>query len=125
MIVILSDFYDENATLGEIRRLARMGHDVIVIHTLSPDEMTLPGVGAAEFEDLETGARIIAEANSVRDDYARAMTDFLAGIERALQREGLDYVRLVTHQSIEPPLRRLLLSRRGSALSERRESKGQ
>ena len=113
MIVLLSDLYDDAATLSEVRRLSRMGHDVIVIHTLSADEITLPRAGAAEFEDLETGARIIAEPHAVRDDYARRFSGFLASIEKTLQREGLDYVRLVTNEPIEPPLRRLLLSRRG------------
>jgi uncharacterized protein (DUF58 family) len=113
LIVVLSDLYDETATLSEVRRLSRMGHDAIVIHTLSPDEMTLPRAGAAEFEDLETGARVVADARAVRDDYTRAIGRFLSNIERSLQREGLDYVRLLTNAPIEPPLRRLLLSRRG------------
>jgi uncharacterized protein (DUF58 family) len=113
MIVVLSDLYDETATLGEVRRLSRMGHDVIIIQTLSPDEMTLPRTGAAEFEDLETGARIVADARAVRDDYTRAIATFLSTIEKTMQREGLDYVKLLTGEPIEPPLRRLLLSRRG------------
>lgn len=113
MIVVLSDIYDDALTLSEARRLSRMGHDVIVIQTLSRDEMTLPHFGAAEFEDLETGARMIAESGVVRDDYGRAITEFVTSVERRLAREGLDYVRLLTHEPIEPPLRRLLLSRRG------------
>jgi uncharacterized protein (DUF58 family) len=113
MIVVLSDLYEETATLSEVRRLSRMGHDVVVIQTLSPDELKLPSTGAADFEDLETGARLIADARTVRDDYARAIAGFLSTIEKSFKREGLDYVRLLTNEPIEPPLRRLLLSRRG------------
>jgi uncharacterized protein (DUF58 family) len=114
MIVLLSDVYDDGPALGEVRRLSRMGHDVIVIQTLSPDELHLPRTSAVEFEDLETGARLVAEPQALGEEYTRAMTGFLSNIERTLQREGLDYVRLLTHEPIEPPLRRLLLSRRGA-----------
>jgi uncharacterized protein (DUF58 family) len=113
MIVVLSDLYDETGTLSEVRRLSRMGHDVIVIHTLAPEELTLPAGGAAEFEDLETGARMIAAPRLLREQYSRAVHEFLTATEQALRREGLDYVRLLTNEPIQPPLRRLLLSRKG------------
>jgi uncharacterized protein (DUF58 family) len=113
MIIVLSDLYDDSATLREVRRLARMGHDVIVLHTLSPDELHLPRVGAAEFEDLETGARLVANSGAVNEQYSRSFNEFLSSIERALQRDGIDCVRLIAGEPLEPPLRRLLLSRRG------------
>jgi hypothetical protein len=113
LVVLISDLYDDRAVDKEIRRLSRMGHDVIVIHTLAPEELNLPGDGAAEFEDLETGARVITAPRMIREEYARAVRSFLMTIEQALRREGLDYVRLLTSEPIEPPLRRLLLGRRG------------
>jgi len=113
LVVVLSDLYDEDATLTEVRRLSRMGHDVIVFQTLAPEEVRLPAGGAVQFEDLETGARVIAEPESVRDHYEHAVHAFLSNIERTLRREGVDYVRLFTGEPIEPSLRRFLLSRRG------------
>src|SRR5687768_1762550 len=41
MIVVISDFYEDEAALPQLRRLARMGHDVIAIHTLSRHEISL------------------------------------------------------------------------------------
>lgn len=114
LVVLISDLYDDSGAIKEVRRLSRMGHDVIVIHTLAAEEMNLPGDGAAEFEDLETGARLIAAPRMMREEYARAVRGFLITIEQALRREGLDYVRLLTSEPIEPPLRRLLLGRRGA-----------
>jgi hypothetical protein len=96
-------------------RLARMGHDVLVIHTLAPDEVTLPGGGAAEFEDLETGARLVADPSVLRPAYESAVALFLDSVRRAVEREGLDYVRLLTSEPLEPALRRLLIERRGGA----------
>jgi uncharacterized protein (DUF58 family) len=114
LVVVLSDLYDEDATLTEVRRLSRMGHDVIVFQTLAPEEVRVPAGGAVEFEDLETGTRLIAEPQSVRDHYEHAVHAFLSNIEGTLRREGLDYVRLFTGEPIEPALRRLLLRRRRS-----------
>jgi uncharacterized protein (DUF58 family) len=115
LIIVLSDFYEEAAALTEIKRLARMGHDVIVVHTLSPDELTLPRGGAAEFEDLETGARLVADPAILRAEYESAVTRFLDSMWRAVEREGLDYVRLLTNAPLVPALRRLLIERRDGA----------
>ena len=113
LLVLLSDLYDDEATLSEVRRLSRMGHDVIVIQTLAREEVRLGPGSAAEFEDLETGARVVAEPTVVGEQYEHAVNGFLSHIERALQREGLDFVRLFAGEPIEPLLRRLLLRRRG------------
>jgi uncharacterized protein (DUF58 family) len=112
LVVVLSDFYEETAALTEIRRLSRMGHDVIVVHTLTPEELTLPRGNATEFEDLETGARLVAEPSLVRAAYEASVHRFLDSVQRAVQREGLDYLRLLTTEPIEPPLRRMLVQRR-------------
>ncbi len=54
LIVVVSDLYEDEAALVEIRRLARMGHDVVVIQIMARQELTLPRGGAIEFVDLET-----------------------------------------------------------------------
>ncbi len=114
LIVVLSDFYDEEAAMTDIRRLMRMGHDVVVIHTLAREELTLPAGSSAQYQDVETGARVTANPGALRPAYDAAVQEFLARVQRAAQREGVDYVRLVSSEPIEPPLRRLLLSRRGA-----------
>ena len=115
LIVVLSDFYEDAAALTEIKRLRRMGHDVIVIHTLAPEEVTLPPGGAVEFEDLETGARLVVNPSVLRPEYESAVAQFLDSVRRAVEGEGLDYVRLLTNEPLEPALRRLLIERRGGA----------
>jgi uncharacterized protein (DUF58 family) len=114
LIIVLSDLYDEVAVMADVRRLTRMGHDVVVIHTLAREELTLPAGSSAQYEDLETGARVIASPDALRPIYTAAVGEFLSRVQRAAQAEGVDYVRLVTGEPIEPPLRRLLLGRRGA-----------
>jgi uncharacterized protein (DUF58 family) len=113
MVVVISDFYEDETALVEVRRLARMGHDVIVIHVMSPQELTLPSGGAIEFEDLESGATVTTNAAAIADAYAANVTAFLTRVQQAVVREGLDYLRLLTDQPLEPQLRRFLVSRRG------------
>ena len=69
--------------------------------------------GPTEFEDLETGARIIADPTTLRSSYEEAFRSFLSDVQHAIEREGLDYLRLTTSEPLEPALRRLLIRRRG------------
>jgi uncharacterized protein (DUF58 family) len=113
LVVAFSDFYEEDAALSEIRRVARMGHDVVVIHVMSRQELTLPAGTAVEFEDLETGRTVVTNPNAVNKQYAANLETFLTGVQSAVTREGLDYLRLVTGEPLEPALRRFLVGRRG------------
>jgi len=115
LIVVVSDFYEEDATLAEIRRLSRMGHDVVGIQVIDRDELSLPRGGATEFVDLETGATMVASADAIAGEYAAALGAFLDRVQRAMVGEGLDYLRLIAGEPLEPALRRFLVERRGGA----------
>jgi uncharacterized protein (DUF58 family) len=114
LVVVISDLYDEDAALTEVRRLSRMGHDVVVIHVMAREELTLPRGGAVEFEDLESGATLVTNAEAVAPEYERNMQAFLANVRQSAAREGVDYLQLVTGEPLEPALRRFLIGRRGS-----------
>ncbi|HEX7282892.1 MAG TPA: DUF58 domain-containing protein [Vicinamibacterales bacterium] len=113
LIAVISDFYEDDAALPQLRRLRRMGHDVIAIHTLSREELTLDIGGAAELVDLESGRKLLVQPSSIRDQYARSINEWLASVERTIRRDGLDYLRLTTAEPLEPALRRFLVGRRG------------
>jgi len=115
LVIVVSDLYDDEAAVGQLRRLARMGHDVIVVHTLSREELTLDVGGAAEFVDLESGRRLMVQPSSARDAYVDRVARWLTTIEEQLRRDGIDYVRLMTDEPLEPSLRRFLVTRRGSS----------
>ena len=113
LVVVCSDFYEEDTATAEVRRLARMGHDVVVVHVMAREELTLPRGGAVEFEDLETGGTLVTNPDAIAEEYARNVRAFLVRTKQAIEREGLDYVRLVTGDPLEPALRRFLVGRRG------------
>jgi uncharacterized protein (DUF58 family) len=115
LVVIASDFYEEEATLAEVRRLSRMGHDVVCLHVIAREEQRLPRGGAAQFVDLETGRTLMTSPDAVAEQYAQHFDAFLTRVGRCVQAEGVDYVRLVTGEALEPALRRFLIGRRGGA----------
>jgi uncharacterized protein (DUF58 family) len=115
LVIVISDLYEDEAALAQIRRLRRMGHDVIVIHTLAREELALDVGGAAEFVDLETGRKLLVQPSAVREPYTASVRRWLADVEQRVRRDGLDYLRLITGEPLEPALRRFLVSRRGGA----------
>jgi uncharacterized protein (DUF58 family) len=115
MVIVLSDLYDDDAAIGEARRLSRMGHDVIIVHTLSREELTLDVGGAAEFVDLESGRKLMVQPSAARESYVAAVRGWLSAVERQLRREGIGYLRLIAGEPLEPALRRFLVSRRGAS----------
>jgi uncharacterized protein (DUF58 family) len=115
MVIVFSDLYEDESALAEIKRLGRMGHDVIVIHVMAPEELRLATGGALEFEDLETGATLLTNATAAAAEYAKNVRAFMTGVQTAVVREGLDYLRVMTGDPLEPALRRFLVGRRGAA----------
>jgi len=115
LVIVVSDLYDDEAAIGQLRRLARMGHDVIVVHTLSREELTLDVGGAAEFVDLESGRRLMVQPAAAREAYVATVARWLTTIEQRLRRDGIDYLRLVAGEPLEPALRRFLVTRRGAS----------
>jgi hypothetical protein len=110
---VISDLYEDEAALGEIKRIRQMGHDVIVIQTLAREELTLDVGGAAEFVDSETGRTLTVQPSAARAAYVTAIQTWLTTVEQQLRREGIDYLRLITGEPLEPALRRFLMGRRG------------
>ena len=114
VVMVLSDFYEDAAALPQLRRLSRMGHDVIAIQTLAREELSLEAGGAAEFVDLESGRKLLIQPSAIREQYSHAVADWLASIEGQIRREGMDYLRVSTGEPLEPALRRFLVGRRGN-----------
>ena len=113
LVIVVSDFYEDAAALPQLRRLRRMGHDVIAIHTLSREELSLDVGGAAEFVDLESGRKLLVQPSAIRESYAHAFAAWLTALETEIRRDGMDYLRVSTGDPLEPALRRFLVGRRG------------
>ena len=114
LVVVISDFYEDQAALPQVRRLARMGHDVVVVHVLAREELALDVGGAAEFVDLASGRTLLAQPSTVREGDRAAVQQWLATVHDTVTRDGMEYLRLITGAPLEPALRGFLMHRRGA-----------
>ncbi|MCU1381401.1 MAG: hypothetical protein JWL71_98 [Acidobacteria bacterium] len=112
LLFVLSDFYDEEErTLTELRRAARMGHEVVLLHILSRDEIDLPYRRDLEFADLESGRTLAINAGLARRDYTEAVAAFLERWHARAGGEGFQYSLIVTDTPPARALRNCLLAR--------------
>src|SRR5262249_29501707 len=58
MLVVISDFLDDGSVAHAIARASAMGHDVALVHVLSPDEIAPPWEGDLSLVDDETNESI-------------------------------------------------------------------
>jgi len=112
LVLVLSDFYDdEERTLAELRRAARMGHEVVLFQILSRDEIDLPYRRDLEFADLESGRTLAINAGLARRDYRDAIGAFLERWHSRAGAEGFHYSLIVTDTAPGRALRNFLLGR--------------
>jgi uncharacterized protein (DUF58 family) len=112
LMLVLSDFYDdEEQTFSQLRRAARMGHEIVLFQLMSRDELELPYRRDLEFTDLETGQRLAINAELARRDYKDAVAAFLERTRMRAGAEGFQYSLIVTDTPPDRALRNFLLSR--------------
>ena len=118
LIVLISDLYDEDdAVERTLKRAAHGGHEVVVFHVLSRDEIELPFKGDVELSDLETGRTLLSNPTLTGRAYREAVAAFLERWRTRCATYGIDYVRVVTDMPVDAALRRYLHSRAGRAVS--------
>jgi uncharacterized protein (DUF58 family) len=116
VLVLLSDLHeDEDPLEEELRRAARMGHDVTVFHVLTADELEWRWSGDLELEDSETGRRVLSAAGA-GDEYRRRVEAFVRRWRERCTAAGIGYVLARTDGALDHTLREYLLRRGHGAL---------
>src|SRR5215831_8435053 len=95
--------------------LTNTRHDVVCLHLHDPRESELPEAGLVTIEDAETGELLELDSHrdTVRECFAAANAERLAELDRALNRTGVDTLRLQTTEPFAPLLQRFFEIRRG------------
>jgi uncharacterized protein (DUF58 family) len=106
--------------LGSRDVIAELGltntrHDVVCLHLHDPRESVLPDAGLVTIEDAETGELLELDSTrgSVRQRFAAANAERLAELDLALNRTGVDTLRLDAAEPFAPALQRFFELRRG------------
>lgn len=95
--------------------LTSVRHDLVCLHLHDPRESTLPDAGLVTIEDAETGEllELNSARSSVRERFAAINAERLAELDQALNRTGVDTVRLTTVEPFAQTLQRFFEIRRG------------
>jgi uncharacterized protein (DUF58 family) len=112
IVVILSDFYEDMEPLrAALRRLRHARHDVIALQILDPAEIDFNFEGRGTFVDLETGARIKAGVDEIRESYLERFGNFLKETREMFRDHGADFELLRTDRDPLPALSAYLARR--------------
>ena len=112
LLIVLSDLYDtEDRVFVELRRAARMGHEIVLFHVMSRDEIEFPYASDVEFADLETGGIVAVNGREARRSYLDAVAAFLERWRTRAGSEAFQYSLVITDTPPDAALRKFLLSR--------------
>ncbi len=114
---VLSDFMStgdrNNEALNHALKIARSRHDMVAIRVEDPREREMPDVGLVEFEDAETGGRILVDTSSraVRDHYAESWQSRVESISRVFNQNRVDGAVVTTDEDYVVELIKLFKQR--------------
>ena len=116
LLIVISDLYDERPDVERaLMRASHIGHDVVLFHLLTRDEVDLPFADDVEVEDSETGQIVLSNGRAAATPYREAISGFLERWRSRSATYGVDYVRLFTDQPLHTGLRAYLRRRTAGA----------
>jgi uncharacterized protein (DUF58 family) len=82
-IVVLSDFWDDtSACFDALSQFLHRKFEILLLHVVHPDELNLPAVQAARFEDMETHEQVEVEPEEIRIAYRDTVRQRIETIAR-------------------------------------------
>lgn len=111
-IVLISDLLDDpQAIMDGIRHFRFHGHEVIVFHVMDPRELSFDFSDLVEFEDMETGEKLLLASEASREAYLENLDHFRSTIVRECGLLGVDYALLPTDRPLDFALFEYLAAR--------------
>lgn len=112
LVVILSDFFDDPATLLlGLKHFRHRRHDVVLLQIIDPAEQDFPFIDPTLFKGLEGLGDQHTEPRSLKAAYQREFEEFLREIRGGARDMRMDYVLLRTDQPLEVALHEFLSRR--------------
>jgi uncharacterized protein (DUF58 family) len=112
LVILITDLFDvPERILPALRHFRHRRHEVILFHLLDRAESEFPYRGLIEFEDLETGERMEAEAELIRDTVRQGVSDFTGVFRKACGEALIDYHILRTSDPFDLALAAFLAKR--------------
>jgi uncharacterized protein (DUF58 family) len=102
LLVVLSDCFDDPPGLRQALRFLRSrGHEVILLHTMAPEELNFEFGSWSRFDCLEVdGSFLSLDPALVRSEYLENVRSFLAELKEICAENGCDYHPVPTGQPL-------------------------
>src|SRR4029453_11350264 len=119
LIVLFSDCFDEIDSLKQALQFLRArGHEIILLHTMAPEELSFDFGGWSRFECLEVdGSYLSLDPGLVREEYLKNIQTFLSRLRPICPETGCDYHPLPTDKPLGDALT-YYLKRRSARLKQ-------
>lgn len=92
IVVIFSDLFDGGLdALAGMARLRARKHDVVLFHTLDPDELDFPFEDSTEFLSMEDDRRVQIDARALKEAYMEELAQFLDKAENGARSAHVEY----------------------------------
>jgi uncharacterized protein (DUF58 family) len=102
LLVVISDFLDDNGCERAIQYLSDYGHELLLIQVWADEDRRPPWVGELELRDAETGAALKLDFDEdARERYTRAFDEYCSTIQTLALRGGGRYAGISASQSLE------------------------
>lgn len=116
VVVIFSDLEEpQEEVLKAMSMLTYRGNEVVVFQILHQDELRLPDLSDALFEDSETGQRVRLNVDDIREAYEEKARRHIDSWSAALRAKRIDHNLIPTTVPYYQALERYLFNRAGGA----------
>jgi uncharacterized protein (DUF58 family) len=112
LLVVLSDFFDAGPVAEELSRLRAQGHALTLVQVLSRMELEPDFEGDLGLVDAETQAEVeVTMDPGAIEAYLARLAGLIEELRATARRLGGRYVRVLTDEPLEAPMRRIVLGR--------------
>ena len=102
LLVVISDFMDDDNCEKAIQYLADFGHELLLIQVWSEEDRLPPWTGELDLFDAESGRQVKLQVDAAaRKKYTAAFDEYAHTIEKLAMRNGGRYVGVASSMAIE------------------------
>jgi uncharacterized protein (DUF58 family) len=99
LVILISDLLTAEGYESGLRHLLSRGHEAVLIHVLSPDELDPPLAGDLQLLDIETGqAQDVSLDSGLRSLYRARAQAWLQSTQVDCRKQGIRYLPVITNQ---------------------------
>jgi uncharacterized protein (DUF58 family) len=114
-VILISDlFADVDDIMKGLDHLRFDGHNVVVLHTLDPYELTFPFKGTWRFEGLEEEDPLTTQPERIRDDYLSSFNQYMADLRAGCIGSHVDYTTVDTSLPLDGMLSEFFFKRQST-----------